>query len=335
MKIAIFEIESWEKRYLSRKLKGHELLFSPAVLDGQSAAQFSDADIISVFIYSKVNRDTLAKLKSLKLISTRSTGFDHIDIQECRRRGVAVCNVPNYGENTVAELTFALILSLSRRLHRAQRRQLAGDYTSAGLTGFDLMGKTLGVVGTGRIGLHVIRIARGFGMKVLAFDVRPNEPLAEVLGFTYTSLEVLLAQSHVVTLHVPLNDQTYHLMDKQRLGLMRRGAYLVNTARGGVVDTPALLAALDGGRLAGAGLDVLEGEELIKEDRAVLCKNYKCPATLEMNEALISDPKVIVTPHIAFNSREALHRILDSTASGIEAFLAGKGCHAVESPTLT
>lgn len=332
MKTAFFEVENWEKAYLKRKLRMHELKLYSDTLNTGNAHEAQDAEVVSTFIYSVIDRSVLEQLRALKLIATRSTGFDHIDVKECQRRGIRVCNVPSYGENTVAEHTFALILSLYRRLHRACLKRLASDFSLEGLRGFDLKGKTLGVVGTGHIGLHVIRIARGFGMNVLAYDVRPNQLLAEVLGFKYITIEELLSQSHIVTLHVPYNDHTHHLIDRDKIAIMRKGAYLINTARGAVVDTQALIDALDSGRLAGAGLDVLEGEDILKEDRAVLCGQFKCqlPHSLNMNNLLLQNESVVYTPHIAFNSQESLERIIDTTIQNINGFESGDKCQEVQ-----
>jgi len=205
MKIAFFEVKNWEKKYLKNKLKEYSLTFYDEPLDVKNTGKAKSFDIVSVFIYSKITKEVLKKLPRLKLIATRSTGFDHIDLKECKKRQITVSNVPFYGENTVAEHTFALILSLSRNIHKAYVRNLRGDHSIEGLKGFDLKGKTLGVVGAGHIGLHVIRIAKGFGMEVLAYDVKRDNFLAEVLDFKYVSLEELLKKSDIITLHVPYN----------------------------------------------------------------------------------------------------------------------------------
>src|SRR3989338_7084495 len=173
-KIAFFEIEKWEQEYVKSRLKNAEIKFFSGELNERNAEKVKDYDIIAVFIYSKVNRKVLGKLERVKLIATMSTGYDHIDIDLCRARKICVCNVPTYGENTVAEHTFALILALSRNVHKAYLKTLRQDFSIEGLKGFDLKGKTLGVVGAGHIGLHVIRIARAFGMNVLAYDVFKN-----------------------------------------------------------------------------------------------------------------------------------------------------------------
>ena len=281
--------------------------------------------VLSVFIGSRVDEPLLAACPDLRLVATRSTGYDHIDLAACAARGVAVANVPAYGENTVAEHTFALILALSRNVHKAWRRTQRGDFSVHGLQGFDLLGKTLGLVGTGRIGLHVAKIARGFGMRVLATDPYPQQLLAEVIGFEYVPLEELVAQADVISLHAPATPATYHLVNRELLARCKRGALLINTARGSLVDTQALLEALDKGILRGAGLDVLEGEEILTEDRrrAAAEGDEASLRRLVENQALASREDVVVTPHVAFNSVEAVQRIVDTTAANVAGFLTG------------
>jgi D-lactate dehydrogenase len=320
MKIAFFELHEWEEKYLRARIDGsHEII----VTDDWGKA--ADAEVVSPFIYSKLTAERLAKLPKLKLIATRSTGYDHIDVAECAKRGITVCNVPYYGENTVAEHTFALILALSRKVHEAFVRVRAGNFSLDGLRGFDLKDKTIGVVGAGRIGLHVIRIARGFGMRVLAFDVKRDSFWAEVLGFEYTEMDDLLARSDIISLHAPYNKHTHHLINRDNIGRLKRGAILINTARGGLVDTEALLSGLEQGILAGAGLDVLEGEEAIYEESALLA-DASNPERLRMaiqNHLILKKPNVVFTPHNAFNSQEALERILQTTGDNITSFIAG------------
>jgi D-lactate dehydrogenase len=326
LRIAFFEVNDWEEKYLKNKLKGYFLRFSKEALNPENAQQIKDFDAVSVFIYSKVDEQTIQEIPGLKLIATRSTGFDHINIEECKKRGVTVCNVPSYGENTVAEHTFALILALSRNICKACIRRFEHDPSIEGLEGFDLKGKTIGVVGTGKIGLHVIRIAKGFDMNVVAYDVSQNTLLSEVLGFEYVSLENLLARSDIITLHVPYLKATHHLMNRDTFKLVKKGAILINTARGSIVDTEALIDALDKKILAGAGLDVLEGEELIKEEKQLLHepKNLEVLTSFVSNHVLLDSDKVVFTPHIAFYSREALERILETTVQNISAFTSGK-----------
>ena len=329
--LACFEVEPWEEAALTNRLGDLTVRATAAPLARESLASAADAALVSVFIHSRVDAALLADLPALRLIATRSTGYDHIDLAACRARGVTVCNVPTYGENTVAEHTFGLILALSRKIHQAYVRTVRGDFSLAGLRGFDLKGRTMGVVGTGNIGLHVIRIARGFGMTVLATDVREQHLLAEVLGFRYVPLDQLLAQADIVSLHVPYLPATHHLLNRARLATMKRGSLLINTARGGVVDTEALLWALDEGILAGAGLDVLEGEELLGEERQLL-RAQVAPEQLQAairGHLLLRRDNVVMTPHIAFDSEEALGRILDTTVENVRAFLAGHPVNVV------
>lgn len=325
--IAIFEVKPWERAYLKKRLKGYELTFFEHPIEAEEIEKIQDAEALSVFIYSHVDAEVIAALPHLRLIATRSTGFDHIDLDACRARGVTVATVPFYGENTVAEHTFALILALSRNVHKSYLRMQRNDYSIEGLTGFDLKGKTIGVVGGGHIGLHVVRIAKGFGMNALVYDVQRQGFLAEVLGFAYATLEELLEASDIVSLHVPHNERTHHLINRENLARMKRGAILINTARGGVVDTDAMLWALESGQLGGAGLDVIEGEELVMEERQLLTDttNPEKWRTVITNHRIFSMDNVVFTPHNSFNSREALQRILDTTIENIQAGVAGKG----------
>lgn len=326
MKIAFFEVKQWERDYLTSRLPADHLHFSSEPLDQAHCPAPAGCTCLSVFIHSRLTGPVLERLAQVKLIATRSTGFDHLDLDACRARGVAVANVPSYGECTVAEHTFALILSLSRNVHKSYRHALEGRMDLARLTGFDLKGKTLGVVGAGRIGLHVARIARGFGMRVLVTDIRQDPFLAELLHFTYVPLEQLLRESDIVSLHAPYSSVTHHLINRERVQQMKRGALLVNTARGGLVETDALIEALQAGHLGGAGLDVLEGEELIREEHELLHAPRATEAlqALVRRSVLLKMDNVVITPHNAFNSREALQRILDTTVENIRAWQRGE-----------
>ena len=325
MRIAFFEMHDWEIPYLGERLPEHQNSFRSDKVQEADLGPLQDVEILSVFIYSKVDARILESLPRLRLIATRSTGFDHIDLETCRGRGIEIANVPNYGENTVAEHTFALILSLSRHVHKFYVRVSAGNFSQKGLTGFDLKGKTIGVIGVGHIGLHVIKIARGFGMEVLATDVRQNLFLAELMNFRYVPVEYLLSHSDIITLHMPYRPSTHHFLNAERMAMVRRGALLINTARGGLVDTAALLAALDNGTLAGAGLDVLEGEQYISEEQEMLRSEQPAEVLRQIvqDQILLRRENVVFTPHNAFNSREALRRILDTTVENIRGFLSG------------
>lgn len=332
MKIAVFETEPREAAAFDALKSGHELVFTAQPLRADNASQFADAEIVSVFIYSKIDRAVLAQLPALKLIATRSTGHDHIDTRACAEHGIMVSNVPTYGENTVAEHVFALLLTISHRLREAMARARSGRFTPEGLEGFDLQGKTLGVIGTGNIGRHVARIARGFAMPVLAFDVKPQPRIAKELGFRYVSLDELLAGSDIVTLHVPALPQTEHLIDARAIGGMKRGAILINTARGSIVDARALIEALGSGKLAAVGLDVLPDEPLIREEAELISSiyaNQRDIRNLVADHILLNMPNVIVTPHSAFNTREAIARITTTTVDNIVSFLDGVPANVV------
>jgi len=332
-KIAFFQLEDWEREFLVTRGKTDgldaQVVLGSDILRPETVGQAADAEIISVFVDSAVTKEILAKFSNLKMIATRSTGYDHIDLNACRERGIVVSNVPSYGENTVAEYAFALILTLSRKVYDSYDRiRETGSFNLDGLRGFDLKGKTLGVVGTGRIGKNVIRIAKGFEMEVIAYDPYPDNEAAETLGFRYVLLEELLAQSKIVSLHVPLLPETTHLINDKSLELMASDAYLVNTARGGIVDTQALVRAIKTGQLAGAALDVLEEEGTVKDELSFLTS--EAPAknpdlkTVLANHVLIDLPNVIVTPHNAFNTKEALERIMDTTVDNIKNYIAGQ-----------
>ncbi|MBI2174912.1 MAG: hydroxyacid dehydrogenase [Candidatus Omnitrophica bacterium] len=325
MKAVCFETVSWERRYLRRVLEpvGLTTQFVPEPLGEQNLRTARNASILCIFIYSAITPSLLRQLPQLRFIATRSTGFDHIALDACRKRRVVVSNVPSYGENTVAEHTFALILSLSRNIHKAYVKTIKGDFSLEGLEGFDLKGKTIGVLGAGHIGFHVIKMARGFGMNVLAHDVRRNVFLSEVLDFRYVSFEELLRHSDILSLHLPYMLATHHLINRETFRKMKRGVLLINTARGALVDTDALVWALDEGIVAGAGLDVLEGEELVKEERQLLSRSFPKEklATALKNHILLHRENVVITPHIAFDSKEALQRILETTAANIAGFM--------------
>lgn len=325
MKIAVFESTQHQQSFLGDRLGEHEVQFYDTLLNAESAKQVADVEAISVFVDSKITPEVLDQLKNLKLVTTRSTGFDHLDVGLLHERGIAAAHVPGYGSNTVAEYTFALMLSLSRKTLTAYEQvRDDGSFDQSRLEGFDLFGKTIGVVGTGNIGLCVIRIARGFGMNVLAYDVFPKEGKEHELGFEYTDLDRVLRESDVLTLHVPYNEHTHHLLNMENIPHIKKGAYFINTARGEVVDTHALLEAIQFGHIAGAGLDVLEFERTLKNDEANLTQK---PAeelrTLIENHILIDLPQVIVTPHIAFDTVEAKNEILQRTADTLNAFSHG------------
>ncbi len=326
MRIAFFEVEDWEEEYLKTKLSEHELVFSRQSIDEYDLNKLSEIEALGVFIYSKVNSEVLNKLPKLKAIFTMSTGFDHIDLNECKKKNISVYNVPSYGENTVAEHAFGLLLAISRKLIPSVERMKKGSMDLEGLRCFDIKGKTIGIIGTGRIGLHFIKYAKAFEANVIAYDSYPRFDLQEKMGFKYVSLNELLAQSDIISIHCPLTPETTHLIDKEQVSKMKKGMVLINTARGGIISTEALMEGLENQTIAYVGLDVLEEECAIKEEKQLLSKKFSCVTdmkTLLEDQILLKDDRVIITPHNAFNSKEALVRILDTTIENINNFLKG------------
>lgn len=312
MKIAFFDMPEKQKEVMETLLPGLDVSYYEEKLCSESVIKVLDAEIISVFIDSNVSKEVIDALPNLKLISTRSTGFDHIDVLYAKLKGIAVVSVPAYGSRTVAEFAFGLILALSRKLYDASMRiKMKMSYDISAFQGFDLYGKTLGVIGTGRIGKNSVLIGKGFGMKIIATDVYRDLEFAKENDVEYVSLEKLLSLSDVITVHAPYNPSTHHLINGQNIDKIKRGAVLVNTARGEIVETDALVKALQSGILSGAGLDVLE-----KDNKA--------------NQLLIDMPNVIVTPHIAFSSREAIAEIIKTTADNILSFINGTPKNIVE-----
>ncbi len=325
MKIAFFEIEDWEIPYLRERLSSIDLEFYKEKLNQDALPQNKDAEIISVFVGSKIDANVLNNFPNLKLITTRSTGFDHIDLAVAKSKNIKLGYVPGYGDNTVAEFAFGLILTLSRKIYEAYDRiRETGSFSLEGLRGFDLKAKTIGIVGTGRIGCEMIKIANGFSMNVIAYDAFPKEELCAQLGFKYVSFDELLGQSDIVSLHVPYREETHHLINSQNIGKFTKGALLINTSRGAVVETEALVKALNEGILGGVGLDVLEEEGVIQDERQLVLYGHPEEHNLKTvlaNHVLIDMPNAIVTPHNAFNTTEALQRILDTDIENIKNFL--------------
>jgi len=334
MKLGFFEAEGWEKEILEKEIPDLEIYFTSERLTKENVKNFQDLDILSIFISSEIDKEIIDSLPNLKLITTRSTGYDHIDCEYCKNKGILICNIPEYGTKTVAEWTIGLMLNLMRKIYYAiDQIKEVESFDLKNLRGEELYGKTLGVIGTGRIGKEVIKLVKAFGMNILAYDAYPDENFAKEFNITYTSLEELLKNSDVITVHVNLNPSTYHLINKENTKLIKRGAYLINTARGGIVEAEALLYALKEGILKGAALDVLEEETEIKEELELLTKQQIKTdeiKTLWQNHILMKMPNVLITPHNAFNSKEAIERILMTTIENIKKFLEGKPINLIK-----
>lgn len=317
MVITFFEINDIEKERFSNKLQGHTLIFFDDTIQNVDEELYKDSDVLSVFIHSKINKESIENCKNLKMICTRSTGMDHIDLDYVGARSISVKNVPLYGENTVAEHTFALMLSLSRKIHESYVSTVNGKFSTEGLMGFDLKNKTIGIIGGGRIGLHVARMARSFGMHVRVHDINIDNFLSELINFKYVSLDELFKVSDIISLHVPYNQYTAGMINKESINKMKDGVVIINTARGGLINNKDLIDGLDSGKIYGAGLDVLDGEEFLFEENISNSPIENAAKIIVESKILSEKPNVVITPHNAFNSIEAVHRIIDTTVQNI------------------
>lgn len=335
MKITFTEAEESDRRVFAEAFGDHELSFVHSLVDVLPATE-----VLSVFISSRISDDFLERHPALRLIATRSTTRDHIELESCARRGIAVATVAGYGDHIVPEHAFALLLALTRRLREAMRLNGDARFSYESLRGTELHGKTFGILGAGRVGLRTVPIARAFGMRVLAHDLAPHPNLAASLGFEYVSFEELLRRSHVLSLHAPLTAATFHILDREAFAKCRHGIFIINTARGRMIDTAALLDALDAGIVGGAGLDVLGEESALRRQAAHLISDQivehlhgesagAAPDRAREIEKLIiigrllARPNVIFTPHTAFNCIESIHRINEATIANIRSFVAG------------
>ena len=318
MRVAVYSTRPYDRRFLdgANVPLRHELVYLDAPLDASTAAAAAGATAVCAFVNDRLDAEVLQRLHALgvRLVALRSAGFNHVDLEAAAALGIAVGRVPEYSPYAVAEHAAALVLTLNRKIHRAYARVREGNFALEGLLGFDLHGRTVGVIGTGKIGECFCRIMAGFGCRVLAFDPRRN-PACEALGARYVPLSELLAASDVVSLHCPLTPQTRHLIDAAALASMKRGAMLINTSRGAVVDTPAVISALKSGALGSLGLDVYEEEAdlFFRDLSADMIRD-------DVFARLLTFPNVIVTGHQAFFTEEALAAIAATTLANITAF---------------
>lgn len=319
MKVAFFGVQSFEKNFIEAanvEFK-HELHFFEEKLTEKTAALASSFPCVSVFANDRPNRIALSILKEggTQILALRSAGFNHVDLKAAEEFGIRVVRVPEYSPYSVAEYAVGLLLCLNRKIHKSYNRVREGNYSLDGLVGFDLHGKTVGVVGTGKIGKAFCNIMLGFGCKVLAFDLKPDSDLEKQQNCSYTTFEDLLKNSDVISLHIPLNSKSFHLLDERHFLLMKPGAYLINTGRGGLIDSKALLRVLKSGHLGAAGLDVYEEEE------SVFFKDhsFEIPQD-EILARLLTFPNVLLTGHQGFLTSEALKAIAFTTLSNIDDF---------------
>jgi D-lactate dehydrogenase len=321
MTVTFFSTQSYDREYFERlNVAGHQLRFLETPLDEQTALLAAGSETVCIFVNDRCNAEVIKTLKEkgIRLVALRCAGFNNVDLAAAKTHGMTVVRVPAYSPYAVAEHAVALILTLNRKTHKAYNRVREGNFSLERLTGFDLHGKTVGVIGTGKIGSVFAQIMLGFGCRVLAYDIFENQELI-AKGARYVPLGELLSASDIVSLHCPLNDQTRHLINAESLKKMKHGAMLINTGRGALIDTKAAVAALNSGRLGYLGLDVYEQEEnLFFQDHS---------ETIIQDELilrLMSFPNVLITAHQAFFTDEALSEIARVTLRNVSDFEAGK-----------
>jgi D-lactate dehydrogenase len=327
MRVAVFSTKPHDESFLKSANAGlHKLMFIEARLSAETAQLASGADAVCAFVNDDLGAEVVEQLAALgiRLLALRSAGFNHVALHAAEAANLSVARVPAYSPHAVAEHTVALMLTLNRKIHRAYNRVREGNFALDGLLGFDMYGKTVGIVGTGMIGESVARILSGFGCRLLASDPRIN-PNCEVLGVRYVELGTLLGSSDIVTLHCPLTPSTHHLINAAALAHLKKGAMLINTSRGAVVDTRSIIRGLKAGRIGSLGLDVYEEEgDLFFENLS----EQIIPD--DVFARLLTFPNVVITGHQAFFTQEALTAIAQVTIANITAFEQnGKPVHEV------
>jgi D-lactate dehydrogenase len=320
MKIAFFSTKSYDREYFTRYNTGHELVFFEAPLNEQTVTLADGCSAVCAFVNDALNATVIKGLAEagIRLIAMRSAGYNNVDLAAAAAHQISVVRVPAYSPHAVAEHAVALILTLNRKTHKAYNRVREGNFSLEKLTGFDLYGKTVGVIGTGKIGQVFCDIMKGFGCRVLAFDLIANREM-EAKGVEYLPLTSLLPQCDIISLHCPLTDQTRHIINADTLGMMKPGVMLINTSRGALIDTRAVIHALKTGHVRYLGIDVYEqeeklffhnlSEEIIQDDDIM---------------RLMSFPNVLITSHQGFFTDEALTQIAQTTLQNITDFEAGK-----------
>lgn len=318
MKIAFFNTKQYDQEYFDRANSdgAHQIRYFSTRLNIESTSLITDEKVVCAFINDSLDAEVLKSLKQkgVELIALRSAGFNHVDIACAKEISLPVVRVPAYSPYAVAEHAVGLLLCLNRGIHRAHNRIREGDFSLRDLMGFDIHGKTVGVVGTGKIGQTFINIMLGFGCKVIAYDLVQNEQCI-MSGVTYTSLDNLLSQADIISLHCPLTPETYHLIDQKALEKMRDGVVIINTSRGKLVDTKAIINALKSGKVGLLGLDVYEEEE------ALFFEDFSTKGIQDdVLARLTTFPNVIITSHQAFFTREAMLNIAETTLMNISQY---------------
>jgi D-lactate dehydrogenase len=324
MKVAVFSTKAYDRRFLeaANADRRHELVFFEARLTADTAVLATGFPAVCAFVNDQLDEKTLKALaeQEIRLIALRSAGFNHVDLTAATELGLTIVRVPAYSPYAVAEHAIGLILTLNRKIHRAYNRVREGNFSLDGLLGFDLHDKTVGIVGTGKIGVIVAQILKGFGCQLLTYDLYPN-PECEALGAKYVELPELFAASDIITLHCPLTPETYHLINDQALEQMKPGVMLINTSRGALVDTEAVIGALKSRKIGYLGLDVYEQEsDLFFEDLSEEVIQD------DVFQRLLTFPNVLITGHQAFFTENALKNIAETTLSNITDIEQGRAC---------
>ncbi|MFW7378926.1 MAG: 2-hydroxyacid dehydrogenase [Oligoflexus sp.] len=319
MKLAFFDTHNFDRRAFNQVNQhfGHEIVYFEPRLTKDTALLADGFQAVCAFVNDRIDADTMKILREcgVKLIALRSAGYNQVDLQAAQKYRLMVVRVPEYSPYAVAEHTVALILTMNRRIHRSYQRVRELNFSLDGLVGFDLHGKTVGIIGTGRIGKAFASIMRGFGCKLLAYDLRQDTEFAKRLGLTYVDLPEIYAHSDVISLHVPLTPETHYMIDDQAFKAMKMGVAIVNSSRGGLIETSALIRALKAGRIGFAALDVYEEEEgVFFHDLSEFGLQDDVLARL------LTFPNVLITSHQAFLTNEALANIAETTLGNLSAF---------------
>jgi D-lactate dehydrogenase len=327
-KIAFFGVKSWEKEIIEKEIVNLDStgvgIFEEELQDNLERAK--KYDIVSINSRSKITKEVLNNLPDLKMIATRSTGIDNINCEECGNKNIVVKNASMYASHSVAEYALALVLAVAKKIVEAHQAVENDEFNPEGLTGMEIFGKTLGIIGLGKIGSNVARIAKGFGMNILVTEKKPDEKIIEECGAKLVDLETLLKESDIVTVHVPSQKDTYHLINRNNIKLMKRGGILINTSRGSVVESEAIVWALNKGVLRGAGIDVVEEEDKM-DDKSLVMSQIATKEELQnvLSYHMLRDrDDVVFTPHNAFNTKEAIERRVKTTIENIINYI--KSC---------
>lgn len=334
MKMLIFDFRESEREFFDRnEFKDFEITFIEEPLNEMSRLsedQLNDTDIVSVFITSNLSEEVISKFKNLRIIATRSTGYNHIDLKYCTQHNIAVFNVEQYGHTAVAQYTIGLMIAIVRNMFPAYFAMQNNMLDFAAYEGRDLKNMALGIIGGGAIGGGVAKIARSFGMKILVNSYKKSDELNDFVEFV--ELDELLQESDIITLHIPYTTETYHFLGTEAFNKMKEGVYIINTARGELVDVVALYENLLSGKVAGAALDVLECENVtfnndILDD--IKGSNPKCLTSALITEKLLGFRNVILTPHIAYNTKEAVETLLETSFNSIRDYAKGMNTNRV------